>query len=219
MKRTDMTDARRRGRSLGFTLIEMLVVLAVLGVLAVAILPDVLGASTAGEVAATEARVQFLAQAIKSYERKVGHYPADNFADLDGVQVKADNVNSGIESLLIALTQQRLGRDQITDHEDWLANTDSDKAGTTLRGLDRTEKVEVVDAWGMPLVYFNSQNGGFGRKQQVRTPEGDTVSVRPRTNPRTGKPAGQFQVLSAGPDGQFGNDDDVCFPPIVREEE
>jgi len=119
----------------------------------------------------------------------------------------------------VFLCQKRLGRDSLADQPTWLDNTDGDDAGTTIPVLDTTEKMEVVDAWGTPFAYFCSMADGYSRKQSIRLPEGDTVSAHAMRDPKTGKnlSAGKFQLISAGPDGEFGNDDDVTYPERPRQ--
>lgn len=201
-------------RSGGFTLIELLVVIGILTVLAAAFLPGLIGANVEGERAATEARMEFLAQAAKTYQRRVGHYPADDFTDFSGkVRGKDNGLNPGIESLVLFLGQKRLGDDNLADHADWLVNLDGDE-GTEVIPLMETKKLlEVADAWGMPIVYFCKANGGLTRVQRVSTPEGDSVRVPAATDPSSGKPIGrEFQLLSAGPDQEFGTEDDLVYP-------
>jgi prepilin-type N-terminal cleavage/methylation domain-containing protein len=209
-----------RARVAGFTLIEILVVIAIIGVLVATLLPNVLGASKEGEITETRARIEFLAQAAKAYERKLGYYPPDNMSDTDGKAKAADNgSNTGIESLVLFLCQQRLGQDSLADHEDWLQNTDGDEGTAEIPVLNRRALVEVVDAWGVPIVYFCSQSSGYTKTQRVSLPDGDSAKAQPVVNPRTKKPLaeGSFQLVSAGPDGVFNTDDDVVYPALPRE--
>ncbi|MEM7198975.1 MAG: type II secretion system protein [Planctomycetota bacterium] len=207
-------------RSAGFTLIELLIVIGIVGLLAAALLPNVLGAQTEGEITETRARMMFLAQAAKAYERKsdAGGYPPDQFGNLK-TTIKADQVNTGIECLVIALCSAPLGRDTLADHLDWLGNTDGDKAGTSIPKLGHQEKMEVLDAWGTPIAYFCSANGGYERKQRVQLETGDVESAHAIKDPKSGKylAPGKFQLVSAGPDTLFNTDDDVTHPPTVAE--
>jgi prepilin-type N-terminal cleavage/methylation domain-containing protein len=215
-----MHGRRSRDRVAGFTLIEILVVMAILGVLVVTFLPNVLGAGKRGEITATRARLEFLAQAAKAFERKVGYYPPDNLIAVDGKAKAADNgINTGIESLVVFLCQQRFGQDSLADHEDWLQNTDDDQGATEIPLLNRRALVEVVDAWDAPIAYFSSQSGGYTGAQRIAMLDGDPEKVSAVKNPRTGKPLaeGSFQLVSAGPDGEFGTEDDVTYPELPRE--
>jgi len=209
--------AALRPPSSGFTLIELLVVIAIISVLAVAFLPNVFGASVEGERTETMARIEFLAQAAKAFERhQGGFYPPDDFKSRDREQKvmgKDNGINTGIESLVLFLCQKRSGQDSIADHEDWLVNTDNDQNTVEIPLLQRRALMEVADAWGTPLYYAVDQTGGYAKVQRIQRGD-DTVPVRAHNNPETGRPAGpgRFQLISAGPDGEFGNDDDLVYP-------
>ena len=66
--------------SRGFTLIELLIVIGIVSLLAVALLPQIVGVMGAGKQAATIARVQMLRQMIAKYEQRHGRYPPSEFA-------------------------------------------------------------------------------------------------------------------------------------------
>jgi len=210
-------------KTTGFTLIELLIVIAILGTLMVALLPNIVSAGVEGEIADTRARIHYLVQAAKEFERSDnGYYPPDNFKGFDGKALAKDNgVNSGIESLVVFLCQKRLSSDTLAGHEDWLQNTDGDQGAAEIPVLERRDLMEVVDAWGTPMVYFASIGGGYGHVQRVETPEGDTVRVKALINPRTNRPAAKtsFQLISAGPDMVFATDDDITHPVLVEDGE
>lgn len=214
----------RSSAARGFTLMELMIVLAIISLLAVALLPNVIGGSRRAQETETTMRIQFLRTSIEAFARRYGFYPPDDFQSPDRgfkVVAKADPLNPGIESLIIFLHQRRLGADSLADHEDWLSNTDHDKNTALIPGLDRLDKVEVIDAWGTPLAYFSSQSGGYERAQRIVDQDGVEVKARAVKNPRTGKyhAPGKYQIISAGPDGVFGENDegkcdDLVFPPL-----
>jgi len=70
--------------SKGFTLIELLIVITIIGILAVALLPSVLGAPARARDAARKADLNNIIAAIETYNSDHQHYPAD-----DGVAVDA----------------------------------------------------------------------------------------------------------------------------------
>lgn len=74
--------ASRSGR--GFTLIEMLVVIAIIGLLAAMIVPLAGLASKKRSLALARARIDNLCLAIDTYKAKKGFYPPDNANPLNG---------------------------------------------------------------------------------------------------------------------------------------
>ncbi len=207
----------RRDRQAGFTLVELLVVIGLLGVLAVVLIPQISGARTRGEEVETQARIEHLKQACEGYKRakQRGYFPPDDFVSLDpedGVKCKADEINSGIESALIFLHQRAEGLQVFDDKEDWLANTDEDSNSAEIPLLQRRAKVEVIDAWGTPLAYFTS--GSYGKAQKIKRADGQIVKAEAWKNPNSNgyyAPRG-FQIISAGVDREFNTPDDITHP-------
>ena len=70
-----MSYALRRRDQRGFTLIEMMVVLAIIGVLAALIVPNVLGRADEARVTAARTDVANLSQALKLYKLDNLQYP------------------------------------------------------------------------------------------------------------------------------------------------
>ncbi len=67
---------RRGGRARGFTLIEIMVVVAILGILAALIVPKVIGRSDEARVVATRQDIGTLMQALKLYRLDNQRYPS-----------------------------------------------------------------------------------------------------------------------------------------------
>jgi prepilin-type N-terminal cleavage/methylation domain-containing protein len=207
----------RGSRTDGFTLIEMLVVIAILGMLAMFLLPNVLGASRQGQITETLARIEFLKSSIDAFEREYDVYPPDDFSldELKGAKVaaKADPNNAGIESLVLYLHQKRNGRSTLEDRRPWLTNLDEDKNSATIPVLDTTQKFEVADAWGVPIAYFSAGTGGYERVQRITMPTGEVADVKALRG-ESGRPLNptKYQLISAGPDQLFGTDDDLTYP-------
>ncbi|MCA8941574.1 MAG: type II secretion system protein [Planctomycetes bacterium] len=207
----------------GFTLIEVMVVIAILSLLITALWPSISRALGASEETETQARMMELRAAIEEFQREYGFYPSDdfqNFGDEIEIKAKPDGVNSGVESLVMFLCWKPNARMDLTDNEDWLDNTDGDENSVEIPGLQRTAKMEVVDAWGTPFAYFTSQN--YTKQQQIRLGgdgAGDDVIAKAYKNPNGKGFVGprKFQLISAGPDREFNTEDDLVYPAVPRD--
>ena len=212
-----MTDKQHRRSAGGFTLIELMIVIGILSLLMVALQPAISSAFGRSEAAETRARMLLLDTAIKSFDEEYGYFPPDDFQERGselGVTVPRDPVNTGIESLVVFLSWSANGGTDLTENEKWLGNTDADESEVLIPLLERTAKVEVLDAWGSPIVYFH--NRGYAQSQTVRLASGDDVKVKAINNPNSQgylSPR-KFQLISAGEDGAFGTEDDLTHPEL-----
>lgn len=202
----------------GFTLVELMIVIGIIGLLTAFLIPSLSGGRLRGEIADTKARILLLENSIKAYERRNQIYPPDNFDTLGGkIAIKQDLINRGIESLVIHLHLKREGYANLEDKRQWLANTDDDRNDAVIPVLDTTEKLELVDAWGTPLAYFCDQFGGYAKEQRIRRADGTEIVAHALRDPDSGKflNPGRFQILSAGPDQEFGTPDDITYPEQI----
>jgi len=200
---------RAREGAAGFTLLEMMVVIALIGLLLGLVAVAVGRQSQAGRVAEARARIEQFALLLESYRDRTGDYPPATLALL-GVR-DANAVNEGIEAAVAALRAASYGGRR--PEERWLANGDGD-ASKSLKAHDgSTALLELVDPWDNPVAYFASRSYDAPGTYRVGE-EGATedVTVRAAVNPRTGAPwqFDSFQLRSAGPDGLFETDDDLA---------
>lgn len=90
-------DQKRRLRSersrAGFTMIELLLVLAILAILAAIVIPKLAGRSEQARVTAAQTEISNLETALDSYEVDTGSYP-DSSMGLQALMVKPANVDN-----------------------------------------------------------------------------------------------------------------------------
>lgn len=75
IKRDADLAAQRRSRDAGFTLIEIMVVIAIIGILATMIVPKIMGRPDEARAMAAKQDVGTIVQALKLYRLDIGRYP------------------------------------------------------------------------------------------------------------------------------------------------
>ena len=131
MTKRDLRKLSRQA-SAGFTLVELLLVITILGILAAMVVPKFGGQSESARIATTRTSIANIATAVNTYEVQVGRFP-DSLEDL---------------------------------------TVETETRGALL------DKGNLADAWGNPFQYKKISKF-------------------------------KFEVRSAGPDGQMGNEDDI----------
>lgn len=197
----------------GFTLIEILAVVLIIAVLAAALVPSLLGASESVGISSTRTLIGQISSEIEAYENEAGDYPPSAFPG--SLDPKPSETNMGAEMLLIALMPADGSYRAATSYEDHLGNTDGDATKTPLARFKTGDAFELHDHWGNPIAYFHRRDYESSCDYRAYVDlEGEWVeqSVRGVQNPKTGEPyrPDTFQLISAGPDGVFGSEDDVA---------
>lgn len=199
-------------RQAGFTLIEILAVIAILGLLMGIAAVGIGKFRQKGNIAATKATIETLGLMIQKYESHYGSCPEDTLANY---KIQNNGINEGIEALYVGLHRKDFAEGATLD-EKLLSNTDEDTTATVYHRVAgfNNSLFEVKDAWGNPIAYFRYTS--YGRKQSYRMadppdPENADQEVSARQSATTGTWVNPdtYQLISAGPDRIFGTDDDV----------
>ena len=203
----------RSGRCRGFTLIEILVVLAIVAALIGVVTPLLFKTQEQGERATTAATIQKVKTALhqRQNDPKFGDVPPTDLLEAGFNPV--NNINTGIEVLVAVLGAEDSSLNPFDDEEK-LINTDGDRDPKMTTYQKSRDFWEYADAWGNPLIYFRLRDFSDNPKatMQYLTGEGRLIEVSPVQSKKTGSFAGatdMYQIFSLGPDCEFGTDDDV----------
>jgi type II secretion system protein G len=207
------TRIRSAAPRAGFTLIEILAVILIVGILAGILISQLGGADDAAKVQTTRQKLAMLEGAIKSYELEYGDYPPSSFTDEQGHP--NDGTNVGIEALVVAFWSNGYYGGELSDEADNLENVDGDFSGQSLTDFGERALFEIVDGWGNPIAYLHRRD--YEEKNRLYltldTETGAEIHSIPEafwdTEKGTFYRARSFQVISAGPDAEFGTDDDI----------
>ncbi len=205
-------------RAQGFTLIEMLVVIAIIGVLAGLLIPVLSGFVGTGERAEAQAVIAALKLGIEAYVNDFDDFPPNTLADLG---VSANGLNAGNEALVACLATQQKGGPYYEFREKDLENLDGDqRPDFNQSSFGTREAFEMLDPWGSPYIYFNirSYKSGDTYQRSVGTyllgEEMERVVVKPALSEKTGRyyNSTSYQLWSCGPDGKNdnGGGDDIA---------
>lgn len=197
-------------RRSGFTLVELLVVIAVIAVLTGLALPAISAVRTRSQVRETEATLDRIKLALATYQNDFGDYPPSIGRPL-GLQLNGSN--DGAELMLRCLSTRARSGPYLQLDDRMLGNTDGDRlrsgADPTRSSFGTPDLLEPLDSWQNPIVYIHNTQYDAGGNAVLR--EGGLAAVPASKSPETKQYHGltTFQLWSAGPDGQAGTDDDI----------
>lgn len=205
----------------GFTLVELLVVVAIIGILAAILVPNVRQNLERAKVAKTKALISSLEYALTAYQNDFGKYPTSY--DLQGLFIAlTEQAKTSYEPDADETRKYQRGDDYYSDPSGidtssaWLNNA-LGQYGVPAEGLkaQQDEEFVFIDAWNRPIYYISSEeyNPG-GRKDFRRAGRGKLIEKPCAYELRNGKKfrpfkPTSFQLISFGPDGRTGEPNDL----------
>lgn len=205
-----MKQRRVMNKKRGFSLVELLVVVSIIGILSVILVPNVRENIRRAKIASTQALISKLSFAITAYEKDFGKYPP----------------SFNPQELYLALTEKARtayepdsSEIKLFDSGDnfWIneENTADDRRDRIMGRLQipsdarqaQMEEYAFIDSWGNPLYYVSNEEYNPGGRtdfrnsnRRVRLDAPCAYQMRDDQRYKPYKPS-TFQIISFGPDG------------------
>jgi len=178
-----LRDSRRNA---GFTLIEIIVVMAIIVVLVGLVLVSARGILGKGYQRNTEARIRMIEDHLEKYRELTGKYPPDGFDSPEkndqGTKIYGSACLQYFLNRPVRVERKIAGRLEIDEHPAIYQFNQSELAKES---PDAPGAREIVDGWGTGFHYDNTEDGRFEPQTHAsHLPEADE-ETHPE-DPRTG---------------------------------
>lgn len=200
----------------GFTLIEMLVVIVIIGILAAMISAAVVGAIRAAKSESTKATIRAIEGAAERYKNEFSAYPPSLLTGVFPKLSLPNATNNGIETLVACLSAKARGGPFYQPQNESTAFTNADKDSASIPAsywyFGSGDLREYVDAWGQTMIYWNHNDYAKPSAQltQVKIGSQESTWKPPIVESTKAYPNPyKFVIVSPGPDGKPGTPDDL----------
>jgi len=203
---------RRSALPRGFTLIEMLVVVVIIGILAAILIPAVYMAINSAKNAALKSELTTLAQAIEAYRNKYGDYPPDWSDTATVIRHYKRIFPRSVETPPASLTEAQA---LVFCLQGYSPDTLRPFSGTGKQGVFDFDQTRLVTDPGggsgtylvyrprdlnMPYVYFDARTYANGNATYTAT---GTITPYKLPDGTYAQPK-SYQLLGAGQDDNYG---------------
>ncbi len=198
--------SKNRRKSQGFTLIELMIVVAIISILLAVLAYAAFSVFSEGGKAKTNSTFQAIAQGINTWRNKAGKAPGV-FPNSGKNSLKGLEKFSGTKALYQELVAKPLKAGKAPYIEDYEEYRGYLQADGTIADEGREEDALFVDGFGHAIIYWEWASKTQDRVQEDPTQRGVQAASSAQTSYARNK--GSYDLYSAGEDEKLGTKDDL----------